>query len=165
MRNKPKHGMKKTRVYRIWSGMIHRCKHAIGNYGRMGISVCSRWMDFRNFLDDMGHPPSQSHSIDRINNSGDYEPGNCRWATRCQQARNTSTNTVLEYDGAAMTIAEWSEKTGLKPATICVRIYKLGWSISKALSTPVAQRLPEPHPWMKVGMSRSSWYRAGRPGL
>lgn len=160
-----RHGRTGTRVYRIWCGMLFRCRHKIRAYGRRGIAVCERWQTFENFLSDMGEPPTKRHSIDRINNDGDYEPGNCRWATQTEQARNTSTNTILEHDGRALTIAEWSEVTGIKEPTICVRLYELGWSVERALTTPVAARLPEPRPWERVGMSRSSWYRAGRPGI
>jgi len=140
--------------------MLDRCRNKRGSYGRRGITVCERWQTFEDFFADMGEPPSAEHSIDRIDNNGHYEPGNCRWATRTQQARNTSTNTVLEHDGRAMTIAEWSATTGIKDSTICVRLYDLGWSVARALTTPAAQKLPEPQPWLRVGMSRSAWYRA-----
>lgn len=165
MRNQPRHGMSGTRIHRIWSGMLYRCRSGRGIYGRRGIAVCDRWHTFENFYADMGRPPSRFHSIDRIDNDGDYEPNNCRWATRTQQARNTSMNTILEHDGREMTIAGWSEETSIKASTICVRIYKLGWTISRALTHPVAKPLPVQRPWEHVGMSRSAWYRAGRPGV
>jgi len=85
-------GYKKTREYRIWVGMRNRCSDpnrvSWPNYGGRGIRVCERWNDFRHFLADMGPRPSPRHSLDRINNDGNYEPGNVRWATARQQVKN-----------------------------------------------------------------------------
>ena len=81
-----------TSEHRSWAHMKERCRNAecndYANYGGRGIRVCERWESFENFLADMGPRPSAKHSIDRINNDGNYEPGNCRWATRCQQNSN-----------------------------------------------------------------------------
>ena len=83
------HGMSRTRTYRIWRNMHTRCyyKNSRTYYGNRGIIVCERWFKFDNFLKDMGKCP-ENRSIDRINNDGNYEPGNCRWATATQQANN-----------------------------------------------------------------------------
>ncbi len=91
-----KHGGKRTITYNSWQGMVSRCLNEkdwkYKRYGGRGITVCRRWSDpdsgFLNFLEDMGQRPSSAHSIDRINNDGNYEPGNCRWATRAQQNQN-----------------------------------------------------------------------------
>lgn len=159
-----RHGMTGTQVHNAWLRMIDRCRNdRQGNYGRRGINVCARWeQSFEAFLMDMGLPPSPAHSLDRIDVNGDYQPDNCRWATRRQQAQNTTRNTVLEHDGLAMTIAEWSDRTGIKSATICVRIYVLGWDVERALTAPVQPRDGRA-PWADLGMSRSAWYRAGKP--
>jgi hypothetical protein len=78
--------------YTTWCGMHQRCRDpkstSFKNYGGRGISVCTRWLDFRNFLDDMGKKPSIKHTIDRKNNDGNYEPTNCYWATRIEQQKN-----------------------------------------------------------------------------
>lgn len=85
-------GYKPQRVYKIWQNMKRRCLNPrsvnYARYGGRGITVCERWQTFHNFLDDMGHPPSNKHSIDRINNDGPYDPSNCRWSTPKEQAAN-----------------------------------------------------------------------------
>ena len=85
--------MKKHPLYRTWATMIDRCYNKkdsnYHNYGGRGIVICKRWLSsFRNFINDMGEKPSASHSIDRINNDGNYKPSNCKWSTRAEQVRN-----------------------------------------------------------------------------
>lgn len=91
--NHEMHGLSRRSEYAVWAAMKHRCNNAndkyYAEYGGRGIRVCPRWRDsFETFLNDVGPRPSPLHSIDRINNSGDYEPGNCRWATPKEQAQN-----------------------------------------------------------------------------
>jgi len=129
---------KSTPEYGAWCGMIGRCEspknQRFKNYGGRGISVCERWRhSFQNFLEDMGKRPSLTHSLDRIDVNGNYEPGNCRWATATQQARNKRNNRVLAAFGKTMTITEWAEQTGIPPYTIRRRIRR-GWTTEMALS-------------------------------
>jgi len=125
----PKHGHftnnRPTRVYRIWTGIKTRCNNpndpGFKHYGARGISICDRWLVFENFLSDMGEP-GRGMSIDRIDVNGNYEPGNCRWATSIVQHRNRRDNVFIEYNGVRATIAEWSETTGINRSTIRSRI-------------------------------------------
>ena len=130
------HGQSKTPVYKVWAAMLARCAHptnpAYHNYGGRGISVCERWLKFENFIADMGQRPSDKHSIDRIDNSGNYEPNNCRWATKKEQCNNMRSNRVLRFDGKDKTIAQWSEVMGLPTYTIRGRLRR-GDTVERAL--------------------------------
>jgi hypothetical protein len=108
----------RTVEFMTWEGMRRRCRNPkLKNfkfYGGRGISVCDRWQTFENFLADMGRRPGPGHSLDRINNDGNYEPGNCRWATHKEQARNRRSNKYTLLNGERFTLAEAAEKTGKK---------------------------------------------------
>lgn len=109
-----------------WAGMIARCnnKKFIGynRYGGRGISVCDRWSkSCSSFIEDMGLAPTKYHSLDRINNDGNYEPSNCRWATIKEQNNNKSSNILITCYGETNNIAQWSEKTGVSRSTIRLR--------------------------------------------
>jgi hypothetical protein len=125
--------------YRIWSLMKGRCSNPnlpeYKSYGGRGIQVCDRWKsDFRNFLDDMGPRPSRRHSIDRINNNANYEPGNCRWATQKEQANNTRRNVVVVVAGRQMTMTQAVERysSGRSYKAVLER-YRKGEGIEHAL--------------------------------
>lgn len=115
-------GPKKTPEYRIWRNMKTRCLNKNNknypSWGGRGIAICGRWInDFPAFLADMGHRPSEQHSIERINNDGNYEPSNCRWATAQEQARNRNskrTNRVL-FDGKPIAVRSLLEDLGMNP--------------------------------------------------
>ena len=138
------HGLSKTPEYFIWNTMRGRCENPSNKqwneYGGRGIAVCKRWEKFVNFHEDMGKRPSSKHSIDRIDNNGNYEPGNCRWASKKQQARNTRSQRSVSAFGISRCLAEWEESTGIKSDTIAARIDRLGWSAEKALTKPLQYR-------------------------
>jgi hypothetical protein len=116
------------------------------NYGGRGISVCTRWRDsFETFLADMGPRPSSTHSIDRIDNEGNYEPGNCRWATVDIQANNKRRTIVLTFDGRTQPLTAWASEVGIARDTLNARLRSYGWDVERALTTPVtrSQCLPK----------------------
>lgn len=119
-----KHGMSGTPEYRSWLDLRFRCRNpkakCYHHYGGRGITVCGRWDDFGNFFDDMGPRPSPKHEIERIDNEGNYEPENCKWATRLEQLNNTRVN--VKIDG--ISISEWSRRIGVPRETINYRIRK-----------------------------------------
>jgi hypothetical protein len=115
-----------TREYRIWCAMRTRCSNSniphYANYGGRGIRVCRRWGKYENFLADMGRAPSNLHSIDRINNEGNYTMKNCRWATPKEQGRNKRGTIMVRIDGAVTSLAEACETTGVRYLTAWKRI-------------------------------------------
>lgn len=131
----------KSPTYSVWSRMNDRCYNQNHRhypyYGGRGISICERWRGesgFNNFLLDMGERPN-GKTIDRIDGDGNYEPVNCRWATRKEQSNNIRTNVWLEFNGEKKTLAQWSDQTGLTGNVITRRISR-GWSIKDALTRP-----------------------------
>lgn len=137
------HGLSNTPEHRTWTAIKNRCYNTRSQdyrlYGAKGIRVCQRWIDsFPDFLEDMGVRPSSGHSIDRINSRGDYEPGNCRWATALVQARNTSRNVRYEYQGREQTVKEWCDELDLPYHSTKSRLTN-GWDVEVAFTTPVTK--------------------------
>jgi len=137
-----RHGMKHSREYRIWQSMKKRCFNKndkdYKNYGERGITVHNKWAeshDFPNFYEYMGLCPP-GHTLERIDNDGNYEPGNVRWATPKEQARNTRKNRILEFNGQKKCVAEWAEELGINNYVIFNRL-NLGWPVEKVLTTPI----------------------------
>lgn len=139
-----KHGdsrkARQSKEYRTWAGIKQRTTNPkrpnSKYYLDRGIRMCDRWLgSFESFLEDMGRAPSALHSIERIDVDGNYEPGNCRWATKIEQMSNTRANRFIEFDGERHTQEEWGRITGLTGLIIYKRI-KRGWSVEKALTTP-----------------------------
>ena len=138
-----RHGLSKTRIYHKWHEMIRRCtdprRPDWKNYGNRGIQVCERWLDFANFLADMGHP-SPGETLERLDNDGDYSPENCVWADRKTQARNRRNTRYVEWRGETRKLAELIEESGLPNMIVRNRLH-MGWSLERALTTvPVRRR-------------------------
>lgn len=131
---KTTHGLSKTPEYKVWASMKARCLREPRYAGR-GIAVCERWQEFEGFFEDMGPRPSSGSTIERLDNNGNYEPGNCCWATRLQQNNNKSNNLILELNGTKKTAKEWSRCLGLPYQGLIQRL-RNGWSHEEALLKP-----------------------------
>ena len=137
------HGRWGTPEYLAWDGMMQRCSNVRAKYyayyGGRGIKVCPRWASFAHFFEDMGPRPGREYSIDRIDTNGDYEPGNCRWATRRQQQGNLRSNVYLEHQGKRMILADWARHLGIKLVTINARRSR-GFSVEEVLTVGRVRR-------------------------
>jgi len=135
------HGETNTRLFKIWNGMRDRCRnphnHSYSRYGGRGISVCTEWSDFLTFKTwALFHGYNDTLSIDRIDNNGNYEPENCRWATNKQQANNKRNSQIITYNDETYSLSEWSEKLKIPIETLRARVRK-NWSIEKIIITPL----------------------------
>ena len=136
-----RHGLSGTPEYDAWRNMKRRCFNPnhknYSDYGGRGIGVCDRWLNFENFLADMGSRPTAKHSLDRIDNDGDYSFENCRWATKAEQENNKRNNKpLITIENDTRTIAQWTKEMGFGKDVIQSRL-KLGWSEFAAVMTPV----------------------------
>jgi hypothetical protein len=149
------HGMTGRPEYLAWVGMNQRCSDLSNlRYGGRGIKVCCGWREsFESFYRDVGPRPTETHSIDRVDNDGNYACGkcdecvsegvivcNCRWATIDVQARNRHNIRHLEHDGRCLPLIEWARITGIPTETIWRRVTTYGWDAAKALTTPIDVR-------------------------
>lgn len=149
------HGESYSREYRIWWDMRNRCNKtslaAYKHYGARGIKVCERWDfswgGFENFIADMGRRPSTRHSLDRIDNNGNYCPENCKWSTWKEQFQNTRRTVKVTHDGRTMCLAEWSREIGIS---------------SNALKNRIARGYPEEEIFSKNRRSYSRWDKPGK---
>lgn len=141
-KGKRQHKGYKTAAYQSWIAMKKRCRYVkhpcYHRYGGRGITVCDRWIDsFENFLADMG-PRPEGMTLDRIDNDGNYEPGNCKWSTRAEQTLKRRCNRNIEYRGKTQTLKEWCDELGLKRPRINERLRR-GWSVKDAFERPSLQ--------------------------
>lgn len=129
--------------YRAWKAMKARCyapsASIKGCYAKDKIQVCKKWRNsFEEFIKDIGLAPGPGYELDRIDNSGNYEPGNCRWATREQQCNNRGAfNKVYVYDGLTMTLKQWSKHLNIKYTTLYLRVTRGGMSFEEAITIRV----------------------------
>ncbi len=138
------HRLSNSLTYQSWAAMKRRCLRPdcdhYHDYGGRGITICERWLGkdgFTTFLSDMGERTSRNHSIDRIDNDGNYEPGNCRWATAKEQRQNQRTGRMgkfIEFNGTRQCIKAWANAVGLEEATLYKRISR-GWPLEEALNS------------------------------
>jgi len=135
------HGASQTKLYRVWAAMKDRCgnpndKH-YPDYGGRGIRVCSRWADsFEAFKADVGDAPGERLSLDRVDNEKGYEPGNVKWSTPEEQARNRRTTRKYGAFGETLTVAEWAERHKRKASALKYRVTTLGMTMEEALTKP-----------------------------
>lgn len=133
-----RHGLTQSPTWRSWCSMKARCQNPqapnFALYGGRGITVCERWQVFEAFLEDMGLRVAGT-SLDRIDNDGNYEPGNCRWATNETQGRNRRTNRLVTVGDETLTLTEWSQRSGIPNSTLFQRLEN-GVAPEEAIATP-----------------------------
>lgn len=144
IRERAKNKMEEFPEYSPWANLNTRCNNPLAtgyeNYGGRGIKVCDRWQGkggFKNFLKDVGRRPSLSHSIERLDVNGNYEPGNCVWATPRQQSRNMRRNIFIEFNGKRQCLTDWAADLGMATQVLYNRIFYGGMSIEVALTRPL----------------------------
>lgn len=132
---------KGSRLYRIWESMVQRTTNPndkdYSRYGGRGIKIARAWqVDYMNFARwALGSGYSGSLTIERVDYDGNYEPDNCTWIDRKEQANNRSTNFLVEYNGEKKTLMQWSEELELPYHTLYARLKKYGWTVDKAFTT------------------------------
>lgn len=135
------HGMSLSPEYKSWSQAKSRCFLKTNKdyhlYGGRGVTMCERWLEFAKFYEDMGERPKNT-SLDRKDNNGNYEPDNCRWATKQEQANNRNTTTHLTAFGETKPFVQWLLDTRcvVSYTTLSQRVRVYGWPAEKAISTP-----------------------------
>jgi len=139
------HGKSNSDLNHVFVAMKQRCNNPkckdYHNYGGRGIMICPEWENFEVFYEwAINNGYTKGLTIDRINNNGNYEPSNCRWATYKEQNSNHRRNRLITFQGKTLTRTQWASLKGIKTSTLVSRLDYLGWSIEKALTTPVQTR-------------------------
>lgn len=138
--------VRKDPAYNAWRSMWRRCTKKTCReykcYGAKGVAVCESWRSFSAFLRDIGPRPSPDHSIDRYpNQTGNYEPGNVRWATAKEQQQNRTNNVLLSLNGETLCLSEWARRNGITRSSLRGRLAS-GWTLERALAVPLRKKLP-----------------------
>lgn len=131
------HGLSGTPTYISWLAMRARCLNPsheqYADYGGRGVTIDPAWNSFEQFLKDMG-PRPEGKTLDRKDNDGPYSATNCRWATRAEQARNTSQTTLYSFQGEEKCLADWADGRGIPRTTLWNRLHTLKWSFERAIN-------------------------------
>jgi hypothetical protein len=151
---------KKWPEYQVWYAMLYRCHNnncpQYFNYGGRGIQVCERWYNFENFIIDMGRRPYSDYSLDRIDPNGNYEPNNCKWSTKIEQATNRRTSVFLEFNDKKQTIAAWARELNIAESTLRARVDK-GWPIEKIITTPNLRKKFQKEKLKRINSGQGKW--------
>lgn len=139
------HGKSKTKIYNIWRSIKARCYYKkdtrYNDYGGRGITMYEEWIySFEKFYEYIGDSPGKRYSIDRINNDGNYEPNNIRWATDIEQSNNRRNNRYIEYNGIIKTLSQWAKEFAINPRTLYDRLSR-GWDIERAFNCGIKQNI------------------------
>lgn len=141
MARRTMHGLSRTPEYKTWLNVVDRCRNPNNpshhNYAGRGIKLHPPWeQSFPEFLRGVGKRPGPAYTLERIDNSSGYLPGNVRWATRKEQANNQRKTHLLTFQGKTQSLTAWAEELGLVPSTLQYRLNQGGMSVEQALSTP-----------------------------
>lgn len=142
MKGSTRHGLTHAPEFNVWSMMKQRCNNPNNDryedYGGRGIKICDRWLGpegLPNFVADLGPRPTPLHKLERIDNDGDYEPGNCKWVTQAEQSRNRRNSIHVTFAGETMVLKDWATRLGMKVATLTYRIKN--WGLERAMTEPL----------------------------
>lgn len=135
------HRHNNERLYNVWNTMRNRCRNPLASryerYGGRGINYAEEWDSFDRFYEDIGYLYKPGLQLDRIDNDGNYEPGNVQWITNKDNGNKRSNNRIITIGGVTMTFQQWCESVPLKRSVVSQRFYVYKWTIEESLYTPI----------------------------